>query len=288
MATRVTAIDVFRIWDGVRIVRKLLVWLAFGLYTCCAQVDPQEIIRHSVAANEADWKAAPSFSFIERDVTTKGGSKTVNTYEVLMIEGSPYNRLTAINDKPLSSAAQSQEKQKLEREIANRKKESPGAHAKRIAQFQRERQQDHMMLQEMIHAFNFKLTGSDKLDGHEVYVVEATPRTGYRQKSRDTKVLTGMRGKLWVDKNHYHWVKVEAEVFKPVSFGLFIAKVGPGTRFVLEQAPISRSLWLPKHFSMQLEASVLGHRRASVQDDMYKDYKRTGNLAGSRAAMAKK
>ena len=270
------------------IVGKIIVWLGFGLYAWCAPVDPQEIIRHSVAANEADWKAAPNFSFSERDVTTKGGSKTVKTYEVLMIEGSPYNRLTAINDKPLSPAAQAQEKQKLEREIANRKKESPDARAKRMAQFQRERQQDHMMLQEMIHAFNFKLTGSDKLDGREVYVVEATPRTGYRPKSRDTKVLLGMRGKLWIDKNHYHWVKVEAEVFKPVSFGLFIAKVGPGTRFVLEQAPISATLWLPKHFTMQLEASVLGRRRASVQDETYKDYKRADNLAGSRTASAKK
>src|SRR5437773_3263503 len=173
------------------IVGKGILWLSFGLYTCCAQENPQEIIRRSVVANEADWKAGPNFSFTERDVTTKGGSKTVKTYEVLMIKESPYQRLIAVNDKPLSPAAQAQEKQKLEREIANRKKESPGAHAKRIAQFQRERQQDHMMLQEMIHAFNFKLTGSDKLDGHEVYVVEATPRTGYRPKSRDTKVLTG-------------------------------------------------------------------------------------------------
>src|SRR5438093_2893059 len=107
-----------------RIAGKVIFRLSFGLYNCCAQVDPQEIIRRSVAANEADWKAAPNFSFAERDVTTKGGSKTVKTYEVLMIEGSSYNRLTAINDKPLSPAAQAQEKQKLEREIANRKRES--------------------------------------------------------------------------------------------------------------------------------------------------------------------
>src|SRR5207248_11717546 len=109
---------------------------------------------------------------------------------------------------------------------------------------------------------------------------------GYRPKSRETKVLIGMGGKLSVDKNHYHWVRVEAEVFKPVSFGLFIAKVGPGTRFVLEQAPISPTLWLPKHFNMQLEASVLGIRKASVQDETYKDYKRAGNVAPSETSSA--
>src|SRR5204863_3260707 len=205
-----------------------------------------------------------------------------------MINGSTYNRLIAVGDQPLSPAAQVQEKKKLEREIANRKRESRDAHAKRIAQYQKERQQDHMMLQEMIHAFNFKLIGDDKLDGHDIYVVEATPRAGYQPKSRETKVLVGMRGKLWIDKNRDHWVRVEAEVFKPVSFGLFIAKVGPGTRFVLEQAPISPALWLPKHFNMQLEASVLGSRRSSVQDETYKDYKRAGNPAPSGASSAKR
>lgn len=270
-----------------RIVGKGIIWLSFGLCACWAQVDPEAIIRRSVSANEADWKAAPNFSFIEREVTIKGNSKTVKTYEVLMIKGSPYNRLIAISDKPLSPAAQVQEKQKLEQEIAKRKKESPRAYAKRTAQFQKERRQDHAMLREMGQAFNFKLIGSDKLDGHEVYVLEATPRPRYQPKSRDTKVLSAMRGKLWIEKSHAHWVKVEAEVFKPVSFGLFIAKVSPGTRFVLEQVPVSEALWLPKHFSMQLKASVLGRGRASVQDETYKDYKRAGDAVGSEASAAK-
>jgi hypothetical protein len=36
-----------------------------------------------------------------------------------------------------------------------------------------------------------------------------------------------MKGKLWVDREQYQWVKVEAEVIKPVNFGYFIAKVAP-------------------------------------------------------------
>jgi hypothetical protein len=50
---------------------------------------------------------------------------------------------------------------------------------------------------------------------------------------------------------------VEAEVTRPVAiYG--IAKVGMGTKFLLEQEPVSANLWLPKRFDIQVRASVLG------------------------------
>src|SRR5882757_6288193 len=41
-----------------------------------ADLNAKQIIRASVAANEADWKAAPEYSFQEVDRTANGGSKT--------------------------------------------------------------------------------------------------------------------------------------------------------------------------------------------------------------------
>ena len=49
---------------------------------------------------------------------------TVKTYEVLMVDGSPYNRLIAINDRPLSQGDQAEEERKLRDEIRRRKHES--------------------------------------------------------------------------------------------------------------------------------------------------------------------
>ena len=61
------------------------------------------IIERSVAATDADWKAAPDYDceLREQDV---GGNKT---YDQLMILGSPYRRLVAINEEPLSPRAAS-------------------------------------------------------------------------------------------------------------------------------------------------------------------------------------
>ncbi len=255
-----------------RVVGFCALLLAFPVLAFSAGPDVEQIIRRSVAATQADWEAAPQFSHIERDAETKGESKTVKTYEELMIAGSPYSRLIAIKDEPLSPAEVTQEGEKLRKEIGRRANESAEARVRRLARYQKDRQRTLALMREMVDAFDFKLIGEDKLEGHDVYVLEATPRPGYQPKSRETKVLTGMKGRLWIDKSDYQWVKVEAEVSKPVWFGWFIAKVGPGTRFLLEQAPVVKTLWLPKHFRVEVKAAILWVQRNFIDDETYKDY----------------
>lgn len=237
-------------------------------------VDVNSIIKRSVAAMEKDWNAAPGYTYIERDVQSKrNGPKVVKTYQVLLIEGSNYNRLIAVNDQPLPPAQAEQEKQKLENEIAKRQHESASERAKRVARYEKERRQDHAMIAEMSKAFTFSLTGSERLDGHDCWVFDATPDPSYQPKMRDAKVLPGMKGRLWVDKQHYQWAKVEGEVIRPVSFYGVLAKVSQGTKFMLEQRPVSSDIWLPKHFSMQVNASALGFiNENSTDDESYKDY----------------
>ncbi len=83
-----------------------------------------------------------------------------------------------------------------------------------------------------------------------------------------------MRGRLWIDKTQHQWVRVRAEVFKTVGFYGFVAKVGPGTRILLEQEPVAGNLWLPKRFSMNVSASAFGlFDESSTDDETYRDYK---------------
>jgi len=93
-------------------------------------------------------------------------------------------------------------------------------------------------MQQLTEAFDFTLAGEERMGNHRVYVLDATPRAGYKPPNTETEVLTGMQGKLWIDKKTYQWVKVEAEVIHPVSIAGFLAKVEPGTRFELEKMPV--------------------------------------------------
>lgn len=254
------------------------------LFSCSlfAQVNVQDLVKRSAANTERNWKSAPEFVFAERDLVEKLGSggevknRSVKTYEAMVLDGSDYDRLIAINDKPLSPAQQKEEDRKLAAERSRRTHESPSQRRKRIAKYQRERQQDHAMMQEMVNAFNYRLVGEDTVNGRSCWVLEATPKSGYVPKNRDSKVLTGMRGKLWIDKQDVQWAKVEAEVTRPVSF-YAVAKVTPGTRFFLEQKPVGGGIWQPSHFRVRVNSSILGvFSHNSLDDETYTNYRRGG------------
>ncbi len=245
--------------------------------------DADEIVRKSVANTQADWRAAPQYDFMERDVVSKTGRRT-KTYRVIMIDGSPYNELVAQNGKPLPPAQSSEEQRKLREEIARRQHETSEQRQKRVAEYEKERHQDNALLSEMAKALNFRLAGEDTVNGRRCYILTGMPKPGYEPASRETKVLKGMRGKMWIDEQQFQWVKVEADVFRPVEFGLFIARVEPGTRFELEQRPVQGNLWLPSHFSMRVTARVLEMwSKHSAADETYWKYHRSGNQQATAA-----
>jgi hypothetical protein len=237
-----------------------------------------------VAANTADWNAQPQYSHRERDLKTKvdaNGHVQIlqsKTYETFMLEGSPYSRLIEINDKPLSREQQAQEQSKLNNETARRAHECASDRQARIAKYEARRAEEHTLMQQMAAAFTFSLAGEQRVGGVECYILDARPNPAYDPPVEKARVLTGMKGRLWIDKEHFHWVKVQAEVINTVPFGLFVAKVKPGTSFELEQAP-QGDVWLPKHFSESVNATVMGlYTMRSNEEELYSDYQ-SGQLS---------
>ncbi len=264
----------------------LLGFALFAVSAVCASppappYGAKTIIERSVEANARDWKAAPDYDNFERDRQPGGGTKT---YQVMMISGSPYQRLVAVNGKPLPPEQQAQEQRKLEATIAQRKNESPSDRAERIAKYEKDRKRDHLLMEQLTEAFNFTLTGEQKLNGYDVYVLKATPRPGYRPPNMETQVLPGMQGKLWIDKKTFQWVKVEAQVLHPVSIEGFLAEVEPGTRFELEKMPVADDVWLPSHFSMKAQAKVLFFFSHNSQtDEKYWGYRKAAALPAGQS-----
>ena len=259
---------------------RLTLILAFCVSAVCGatgQNNADTIIQRSVEANKRDWEAAPNFDCSERDRTHDGDK----TYQDTMILGSPYQRVLAVNGKPLTPAQTAEEKRKLENTISERKNESPQKRAERIAKYEEERKRDHAMMEEMVKAFDFKLLGETKLDGHAVYFLQASPRKGYKPPNMEAEALTGMQGKLWVDKKTFQWVKVEANVTRPVSIKGFLAQVEPGTFFELEKIPVAPGIWLAKHFSMRSRAKILKLiPKNGEEDDTYFNYHQASPNSG--------
>jgi hypothetical protein len=266
-----------------------LVLLFAALLASGAPPDVRDIVRRSAAAIEADFRAAPEFSYIDKDITQKLDSQdralsvSSETYKITMIDGSPYRRLVARDGEPVSGQEQAREEEKLQAATERRRRESPGARQRRIAKFNKSREDDAGMMREMTRAFTFTLHGEQMVNGRQVYVLDAKPNPSYRPPNEKARALTGMEGKLWIDKQTCQWVKVVAEVIHPVSFGLIVARLEPGTRIILEQMPVEEGIWLTKRLEVKLSARYLflfGHR--SDEEDDYSGYERIGRPIGDR------
>lgn len=228
-------------------------------------------VQRSVEANAKDWNAAPDYAYFETDRQKTGRE----TYEVLMILGSPYYRLVEINGSQLSAERQREEQRKLQETVARRESESIEERAKRVSQYEKDRHRDHVLMDQLTKAFDFTLTGEQKIAGYDVYALRATPKPGYRPPNIETHVLTGMEGTLWIDRKTFQWVKVVAEVIHPVSIEGFLAQVQPGTRFELEKRPVGNGIWLPSHFAMTSRSRILflfSHKAA--EDETYFGYQK--------------
>jgi hypothetical protein len=215
------------------------------------QDDARDVIRRAVEADEQNWQAARHYTFSERvdsrylDSQGRLKSQDIKGHDVLLLDGSPYRRLVSRDDRPLPPTDERKEQEKLDRSIAARLRETAVQRAQRMTEYIRRPEWEREAWHELPAAFDFRWCAEEVLDGRRLYVIEASPRQGYRPGSRTGKVLARLKARFWIDKQDYHIVKAEAEVMETISVGLFLVRVAKGSHAILVQTRVNDDVWMP-------------------------------------------
>jgi len=241
--------------------------------TLAAAQDPREIVRRSVQLMDHNLAIARNYTFLERSETRELDSaahvktRKILLYDVTMLEGSPYRRLVGKDDHALSPEEERIEQKKLADSIAQRQKETPAERARRIADWERKRQREREPLDEVPDAFDFRIAGETQIDGRDAWIIEGTPRPGYHARSTVAKLFPKFRGKLWIDKAGYQWVKTEAEVTDNISWGLFVARLSKGARLDIQMTRVNDEVWLPKRIEAKASARLALVKKYNIETD---------------------
>lgn len=220
--------------------------------TAPAGDDAREIILRSIAYDQRDLEIAGNYTYVtetERRRLDSSGriqSTEKETHDVLVLYGTPYRRLIAKDGKPLAADKERKEQEKLDKEAARRKRQTEKDPDKLVRELNKQMEEQKKMIQEVADAFHLSILGEEKVDGYDSWVIQAEPRPDYRPRSRSARQLPHFRGKLWISKDQYRWVKIEAEVVKTLSVGLMLARLQPGTQLALEQQRVQDELWMPR------------------------------------------
>jgi hypothetical protein len=247
-------------------------------------VPPEQIRALLMRAEEKDLendKRLRDYTYIERQEEHKldahgAVAKTeIRTLEVLEIYGEEVEKLIAKDDKPLSLEDAKKEDEKIQKIIDKRKNESDDARRKRLEKEEKAREEDRKFVLEIADAFDFKLVGSETIDGHDTWVLEGEPHPGYQPKHRDAKMLSKFHGRVWIDKEEAQWVKLDISAIDTISIGLFLARIHKGARIVVDQTEVNKEVWLPKHVQVRVDVrlALLKNYREDVEQT-FRDYKK--------------
>jgi len=241
----------------------------------------RELLRRAEEKDLENDKRQRDYTYIEHVERHKldghGVVKKVEsrTSEILEIYGEPVARLTAKDDKPLSAGEAKKEDEKIQKIIDKRKNESGEDRRKRLEHEEKDREEDRKFVLEIADAFNFRLIGSEVLDGHDTWVLEGEPRPGYEPKQRGAKILSKFKGRVWIDKSEAQWVKLDITAIDTISVGFVLARIHKGTHILVELTRVNDEVWLPKHVQLHFDARVALFK--SYDEDVeqtHRDYKK--------------
>ncbi len=184
-------------------------------------------------------------------------------------------RLIAKDDKTLPPDEAKKEDEKIQKIIDKRKNESDEDRKKRLEKEEKSREEDRKFVLEVADAFNFRLSGSEVIGGHDTWVLDGEPRPGYEPKSRSAKTLSKFKGRVWIDKAEAEWVRIDITAIDTLSVGFVLARIHKGTHIMVEMTRVNDEVWLPKHVQVHIDLRLALLK--SYDEDMeqtFRDYKK--------------
>jgi len=235
-----------------------------------------------VAQNYRDnYKKQRDYTYIERDVEKALGgngqvkSTEIKTYEIVAMYGEQVRRLVAKDDKPLEAREAAKEEERIQKIVDTHKNESEDDRKKRLEKEAKRREESRKFVTEVADSHDFRLIGTEMVDGREAWVIDGDPRPGYEPQDKGTKFVSKFRGRLWIDKQDMQLVRMDVEAVDTASVGWVLARIHKGTRFTYEQMRMNDEIWLPQHLTYKFDARVALLKGYNVDGEQtYRDYKK--------------
>jgi hypothetical protein len=243
--------------------------------------DPKEIVRRSMEIDRRTLELARNYTCQHREVIkhldNHGNVKSteVKTFDISFYYGEEYSRLIMVDDKPLDDKQKTKEDEKLEKFLAKYRNESEEDRQKRRDKEKKERQESRAYRLDVANAYDFRVAGEEEIEGVNTWVIEATPRKDFKPTQPHADMLKKIKGKMWIDKKEYNWIRVEAEATDTISFGLFLFRIHPGSRFNFQQMHLNNEVWLLRRLYINGGARIaLLKNEAIEQEDTFSNYKK--------------
>ncbi len=248
--------------------------------------DPGELVRE-VEKNQKQLdllRKNYTYTMDETELATDNKGKTQNkdakTYEVFYLGDEEVNRVVAKDGKPLSDPEKKKEDERIDK-IYKKYEEKKKKDAAAADTLKKDKEEDDgdVGIKDFLRASQFVNPRRERFRGQEMIVFDFQPRTDYKPKNLNERLIQTLSGVIWIDENAKEVVRLEARTndnFK-IGGGLVIS-LQQGMYFAFEQEFIRGEVWLPSYAEIHLSARafLFVHFKGDVVD-RFSNYKKFGS-----------
>jgi hypothetical protein len=217
-------------------------------------------------ANE--WNAAQDATHPMRYRLHKTSPRLTTTKEILETKDGDVARLVAINDQPLSPAAESVEEARLNALLGDpakqrRRKQAEDDDASRVLK----------VLRALPNAFVYQDAGPGEGPTGRVEKFTFRPNPKFEPPDLETEVLPAMTGEIWIDPAQLRVTRLEGHLQQDVDFGWgILGQLNKGGWIVIEQADVGGGQWRTVRFQMQMSGRVVIKNRVFDTTEVQSNY----------------
>ena len=166
-------------------------------------------------------------------------------------------RLLQRSGRPLTADEDAAERQRLEEMLT-----SPDIHARHTKNDASAKKMAVDLIRQMPDAMIYTYTPGQPqvggIKGGDEIVLDFSPNPAWPPPSTMAEALTGLQGRVWIDRRSQRMVRMEGHIFKPVNFGWgMLAHIYPGGSVSLEQTNAGSNRWIYTHFVQDVNVRAL-------------------------------
>jgi hypothetical protein len=244
--------------------------------------DPKvdDIVRNAISREIGHQRKLANYTWQQKSVVHSLSNSAelrkteTRVTEHFNIDGTSYRKLIERDGKPLSGDEARKEQERMDKEIARRKNESPSERQKRVDRERKEREEEIRFREEVMRAFTFRIEGEEKVNTFTAWRIAGEPRRDFQAKSRDGKMLSKIRGRIWVDKTTGDWLKFDVETLDKITFGGFLASVAPGATITAQQMRVNDELWHPERVRVRINARALWKKIHADAETSFRNFRK--------------
>ncbi len=215
-----------------------------------ARSDPHALVQ---AAIENELKNAYGHRPPERYLLRKKTRNTDTTKEIVETNQGGVARLVAIDNQPLNATQTKVELQRLHQLASD-----PAAQQHRLHSEERDAARIAAVMRLLPDAFLNQFEGSVETPNGAAIRMTFAPNPRFSPTSFESRVLTGIRGEIWIDPTDLRVVRIQGHIFRTVDYGWGILGIlYPGGTIRIEQGKTPACGWQLAHLNLNMTGKAL-------------------------------